>query len=376
MSEKIRVSVIIPVYNSESYLSECMDSVLSQSLRDIEIICIDDGSDDASLPMLREFKKKDVRVKIIEQPHINGSAARNKGLEIARGEYLAFMDADDYYLDDALKIAYSKAKREDGVDVVVFGANEYNVANKREKFLSESLVKENCPDHDPFSPDEMADKLFNSFHNWPWNKLFRRSFIEENKIVFQDVERSNDVMFVSLALASAKKITLVDQALICHRVGHGTNVQAKNAEHPLAFWKAFQETKNKLQELPDHDQMIKSFLNGTLYAFRNYLDSVSDDRDAFLTVKKFMIENGEKDFSFLAFGREYYDRKQDYDWYLSLRDDDVMNQEKRTFFSIISGVIVSLKENGLSYTVERILFHLGLRADNDPERTRRSKNRH
>lgn len=376
MSEKIKVSVIIPVYNSESYLSKCMDSVLSQSLREIEVICIDDGSDDASLPMLKEFEKKDLRVKVIEQPHINGSAARNRGLEIARGEFLAFMDADDYYYSDALKIAYSKAKKEEDIDIVVFGANEYNVANKREKFLSESLVKENCPDHDPFSPDEMADKLFNSFHNWPWNKLFRRLFIEENRILFQDVERSNDVMFVSLALASAKKITLVDQALICHRVGHGTNMQAKNIEHPLAFWKAFYETKMKLIELTDNDRMIKSFLNGALYAFRNYLDSVSDDQDVFLTVKKFIIENGEKDFSFLAFGREYYDRKQDYDWYLSLRDDNVIAREKRTFFSIVSGVFVSLKENGPLYTVERILFHLGLRADNDPERTKKTKNRY
>jgi glycosyltransferase involved in cell wall biosynthesis len=377
MNEQIRISVIIPVYNSESYLSECMDSILSQSLGEIEIICVDDGSTDASLSMLKNYEKRDARIRIIEQSHKNGAAARNRGLEIAKGEYLAFMDADDYYYADALKIAYSKAEKDSEIDIVVFGANEYNVANKREKFLAESLVRENCPDHVPFSPDEMADKLFNSFHNWPWNKIFRRSFIEKNGILFQEVGRSNDVLFVSLALALAKKITLADQALICHRVGHGANMQALTSEDPLAFWTAFLKTYQELERHGMKEDMKKSFLNGALYAFRNYLDSVRHDDVSYEIVKKHILDNAEKDFAFLSHGKEYYVRKEDYDWYVGLEKEE--RQKKGSIFDYIAreflGFFISLKENGIRYTFDRVLFHLGFREDNDPVRTKNSRNR-
>ncbi|MDO5139064.1 MAG: glycosyltransferase family 2 protein, partial [Oscillospiraceae bacterium] len=86
-----KVSVIIPVYNAEEYLRECLDSVVNQTLRDIEIICVDDGSTDGSLSVLREYEKGDPRVRVFTQPNINAGAARNKGLYNATGEYLSFL---------------------------------------------------------------------------------------------------------------------------------------------------------------------------------------------------------------------------------------------------------------------------------------------
>ena len=92
-----KVSVIIPVYNVEKYIGECLDSVINQTLKEIEIICVDDGSTDNSLNILKEYAKKDKRLIIISRENKGVGYSRNQGIEIARGEYIAFMDPDDYY---------------------------------------------------------------------------------------------------------------------------------------------------------------------------------------------------------------------------------------------------------------------------------------
>lgn len=92
----IKVSVIIPVYNVEKYLEECLDSIINQTLKEIEIICIDDGSTDSSLNVLENYKKKDKRIIVLQQQNLGAGAARNKGLDLARGKYLSFLDADDF----------------------------------------------------------------------------------------------------------------------------------------------------------------------------------------------------------------------------------------------------------------------------------------
>ena len=91
----VKVSVILPVYNVSEYLRQCMDSIVGQTLKDIEIICVDDGSTDDSLEILKEYEAKDKRVKVIEQKNAGAGAARNNGLAIATGEYLSFLDSDD-----------------------------------------------------------------------------------------------------------------------------------------------------------------------------------------------------------------------------------------------------------------------------------------
>ena len=99
----VKVSVILPVYNVEKYLKECLDSILNQTLQEIEVICVDDGSTDRSLEILREYEKKDKRVIVLTQENKGAGAARNKGLAIAKGEYLSFLDSDDFLLPECWK---------------------------------------------------------------------------------------------------------------------------------------------------------------------------------------------------------------------------------------------------------------------------------
>lgn len=106
-----KISIIIPVYNAEKYLHECLDSVVSQTFKDIEIICIDDGSADNSYQVLQGYADKDSRFVILQQENKGAGAARNKGIEIAKGEFLAFLDSDDYYADyTVLEKLYNSAK--------------------------------------------------------------------------------------------------------------------------------------------------------------------------------------------------------------------------------------------------------------------------
>ena len=124
MKQAVKVSVIIPVYNSEAYLKECLDSVVHQTLQDIEIICVDDGSTDASMDILQKYAQKDERFRILEQQHLGGGAARNLGLKEAEGEYLSFLDSDDYFELDMLQKIYLRCK-EKKADVGVFGVMCY-----------------------------------------------------------------------------------------------------------------------------------------------------------------------------------------------------------------------------------------------------------
>lgn len=113
------ISVIIPVYNVEKYLRECIDSVCNQTFKDIEIICVDDGSDDSSLEILKEYEVKDKRFKIFENSHEGPSSARNIGLDNAEGKYIYFMDSDDFIEHDALEKLYNTAEKND-TDMVIF----------------------------------------------------------------------------------------------------------------------------------------------------------------------------------------------------------------------------------------------------------------
>lgn len=106
----VKLSVIIPVYNVEKYLKRCLDSVINQTLKDIEILCINDGSTDDSLSILEEYKSKDSRIVIISQGNKGLAATRNVGIENAKGEYLAFVDSDDWINSKFLECLYSSAK--------------------------------------------------------------------------------------------------------------------------------------------------------------------------------------------------------------------------------------------------------------------------
>lgn len=263
-----KVSIVIPVYNVEKYLRECLDSVINQTLPDIEIICVNDGSTDKSQEIIEEYKKKDNRMTLLTQSNCGAGVARNNGLNVVNGEYIAFLDGDDFYKNDFCEKMYNKAK-ENNADIVVCSANSYNSSTKVYETISEALKIENLPQSEIFNYLDMPKNIFNTFHNWNWNKIFRTDFVKNNNLKFQELHRTNDLYFTCTALILAKRITTVKEQLVNYRIGNCTSSQATNHLYPLDFIKAFLELRKFLVEKDLYKNTHISYLNwlidGCLY---------------------------------------------------------------------------------------------------------------
>ena len=354
----IKVSVIIPVYNSQDFLTECLDSVIGQTLKEIEIICINDGSDDASLSILERYQKADDRIRVYSQKRSNAGAARNLGLSKAEGKYLSFLDSDDFFSSEMLEKAYLQAEKDDD-DIVIFAANEYDMYAKTFSRIEGSLRKYNCPDHMPFAPIEMKRYLFNSFQNWAWNKLFKKEFIDKNDLSFQEISRTNDMLFTCSALVLANRISVIDETLANYRTGLYGHLQATNHTDPDSFWTAYTETLFKLKGLlkDSYKNYEKSFLNCVLHGMRYNVSRIEKDPKAGDYIKHLINLKAEGIFHFLEMPESDYYRKDDIGWYKKLLRECAAqnNRSRRKWYLKKAGkTLTSLRNNGLDKTMEKI----------------------
>lgn len=284
-----KVSIIIPVYNTEQYLEECLNSIIGQTLSDIEIICVDDGSKDASLTILKKYEKKDSRIKILKNTHSGAGACRNQALNVATGEYLAFIDSDDFCRLDFLEKMYNKAIKTNS-DIVICSVDSYDVNQNIYKRLPYSLELSNLPREEIFNAYSMQETIFNSFQNWNVNKIFKHSFIKENKIRFQELYRTNDLLFTCSSLILAKKITTINESLMIYRIGMSTNSQATNHLYPTDFYDAFMALRNFLQKKNCYSIYKESFLNHFFAGCVHNLNSIKDKKTQ-KKLYKFLITN-------------------------------------------------------------------------------------
>ena len=196
-----KISIIIPVYNTEKYLVKCLDSLLYQSLEDIEIICINDGSTDNSQQILDNYAKKDKRIKVIHQDNKKQGAARNRGVEIATGEYIGYVDSDDWVDFDYYEELYYAAKKHN-LDIAL--ATNIRIGNgktkKRLKIEKEQIA---------YSLQEKID-LCNQFNNeCPTNKIYRRDFLLKNNIIWPEGVYCEDKIYTLKAVFWANGIVSV-----------------------------------------------------------------------------------------------------------------------------------------------------------------------
>ncbi len=226
MNVDIKVSVIIPIYNAYDYLRPAMDSVIYQTLREIEIICVDDGSTDQSLEILKEYQKNDERIRIVTETNAGPGIARNNGLIRARGEYIAFLDADDFFEPTYLEALYERAKRDD-LDIAI---SRYDIYNSRRAVFS----KADEGDHIHIfengvvsSKNEHPDYILASTAASAWNKIFKRRFVIDKQLLFlTNVKIYEDLYFTVTALSLAERIGMVPETLIHHRI-HSEQARTK-----------------------------------------------------------------------------------------------------------------------------------------------------
>ncbi|MCL1987609.1 MAG: glycosyltransferase [Firmicutes bacterium] len=241
-----KASIIIPCYNAERFMALCLQSVLNQTLTNIEIICVDDGSTDSTLQILRTFQQKDSRVQIITQQNKFAGVARNAGMSTATGEFLYFLDSDDFIEPTMLAKMVAKCEQ-DNADICICGSVTYDlsVGKIRQGF---EIRKEILPEKIPFSHADLPNNIF-WFGNMPtWNKLFKADFISKNKLQYQPLKRSNDIFFSVSTMALAERITIVDYVFHNRHRGTSTSLQETVDDDPFTFHHATKAVKNFLIE--------------------------------------------------------------------------------------------------------------------------------
>ena len=262
--EDILVSVIVPVYNVENYLIQCLDSITGQVLKNIEIICVDDSSTDDSKKILEEYAEKDERIKVITQPNRGAGAARNNGLSVAKGKYLSFLDSDDFFEPDMLDLAYNKAE-EDKADFVVFKSDQYYTEENRYVEVPWTLREKEIPPYTPFSHRQMTDNIFKVFVGWAWDKLYNREFVLKNHLLFQEQRTSNDLLFVFSAVALAKRISVVKKVL-AHQRRDAKDSLSKTRENSWhCFYDALTALRDRMFAEGLYREVEKDYINYALH---------------------------------------------------------------------------------------------------------------
>lgn len=265
------------VYNSEPYLRQALDTLIDQSLQEIEIICVNDESSDRSLEILREYKQKESRIKVVDIAHEGKGAAhaRNVGLGMARGEYVAVLDSDDFFERDMLEKVYTKAKKDDA-DIVLFNAFKYDQMFSVDRCVDTILMTAYLPKKECFQPEEYADTIFFINGGMAWNGLFRRKLILDNHLEFYGVNHADDLVFVYLAFVCAKKIAILNQRLLHYRFNTGTSQTEKKSQWPESGYLAFYFLKQKLIEKGLYKKYQGCFIKRALsYAFF-YLETMKE----------------------------------------------------------------------------------------------------
>ena len=225
----VKVSVIVPIFNSEEYLDECLKSALNQSLKDIEIICVDDGSSDASLQIVRRFAKNDGRIKVITKPNAGTGHTMNTGFKAAAGEYLAILESDDIILPGMLEDLYAIAKGHGNLDFVKSDFYRFWGNGGSRKLEYVALSNKKAYYNKVLNPSMDISML--RINNVMATGIYKRSFIEENKILYNETPGAafQDNGFWFQVFLQAKSAFIVDKAYyMIRRDNENSSVKSKS----------------------------------------------------------------------------------------------------------------------------------------------------
>ena len=211
------VSIVIAAYNVEKYIEKTLYNLSYQTFNDIEIIVIDDGSTDNTLNIIKKMSLIDKRIRYVKTENNGAGSARNKGLRLANGKYIIFLDADDFYEYNMIEEAYIKCMG-DKLDFVVFRSNKYDIKDKKFIDCDWTIREKLLPRCRPFNQSDIRYDLFKCFNGWAWDKMYSMDFIKNNNMIFQEIRHNNDMLFVYSALLKAKRIDIIDTILAHHRV--------------------------------------------------------------------------------------------------------------------------------------------------------------
>lgn len=249
MNNNIKISIIVPVYNAEKYIENCIQSIIDQSHNNIEIIFVDDGSVDSSLEILNKYKSLDKRVKVISKENGGVSSARNVGMNKATGEYILFVDSDDTIDPNTLKICLDRLDVKQA-DTVVFDYCKLikdNLIEDSSENLKDGVIKS-----EKFIRDILVNNDFN-FFTGVWRFLFSRKIIQENNIVFDNMKFAEDLIFIYKYMFKSNNILIVNKALYNYNL---INPDSACKKHGVKYIEDYIAIPNKLCDIFTEERYI------------------------------------------------------------------------------------------------------------------------
>lgn len=212
------ISVVIPVYNTEKYLSQCLETVLNQSFRDLEVICVNDGSTDSSAEILRQFAARDSRVKVITQKNSGICASRNRGIQEANGEYISFVDSDDYIDLDYYEKHY-RALQKYGADISCCGFYHERIPVFSMNYEREQIY---C------NTDDKMDITKVGLYGYVWRYVFKKELLLKNNLLFESGRVIEDVIFSVAAIYYSHLLVTIPDCRYFYRHNGGSYLCVKD----------------------------------------------------------------------------------------------------------------------------------------------------
>lgn len=237
------VSVILPVHNGHDYLGDTIASLQAQTMRNAEFLFVDDESSDDSLEILKRAAEQDRRIQVIPQKRSNAGAARNRGLDAAKGKYVIFLDSDDTFDPNLLTYTVDRAERYDA-QVVIFNADILQLpegTHLEPDWMNQTRV---LP-RKIFAGRDAAGHLYQILN--PWTKLYRREYILREGFRYQSQYSTNDAYFTMMALSCAERIITLPARLVHYHTGRSGNIQSKKDRAPLDAYNAFLAARRDLR---------------------------------------------------------------------------------------------------------------------------------
>ena len=333
----IKVSVIVAVYNEEQYLKKCLDSICGQSLKEIEIICVDDGSTDTSLQILQSYAQRDDRIKILTQKNQFAGVARNHGMGYATGKYLSFLDADDYFEAGMLERMYHRAE-ESQSDIVICRYDQYCETSHRMIPMDWSYIDSFFIRKEDFSADSLKHAgIFQITKGWAWDKLFRTDFVRRCNYKFSDFRSSEDGYFVNMLLIRAKKISYMDDVLLTHRVNNPKSLSSTKDKNWLNGFKMLLLMKSEMERLDCYAVYEQSYLNEVVFFLAWYLKTMNSF-ESFKKSYTYIQNVMEQETGVLDHDHGYYFEKEGFGVYqkvVSLPLEEYLYQEQQNSIKLL-----------------------------------------
>lgn len=370
----VKVSVVIPVYNVEKYLKQCLDSIANQTLKEIEVICVNDGSNDASYDIIMEYVNRDPRFKVIDKKNSGYGASMNRGFDMACGEYIGIVESDDFIEPNMLKSLYDCAAAND-LDVCKGGFYYYYSAPVEKNigcYLPKRAIRKGvfCPTTDFKSLREQIE--FFNIKPTIWSAIYKKDFIRENNIRFTETPGASfqDTAFNFMVWALAKRVKLLNECFLHYRqdnegssINSGTKVfcvcdeyakiESFLDENP-ALKKELEPVKNALKYntyIWNYERLTEEkagkFIIAAAHEFKRDMECGGCKREAYPAHKwnnlKLIIENP------LLFHQQRQAEKKDEAPYVE--GEEQGNALKRAFCNI--------KKNGIKHTFRKLRKRLG-----------------